>query len=54
MRVLIADLFSPAAIEDMKKAGMEIVYNDKLNGDTLTAELTKFQPNVLVVRSTKV
>jgi len=54
MKVLIADLFSPAAIEEMKKAGMEIVYNDKLSGETLTAELTKFQPNVLVVRSTKV
>jgi len=54
MKVLIADLFSPAAIEEMKKAGMEIVYNDKLSGETLTAELAKFQPNVLVVRSTKV
>ena len=54
MKVLIADLFSPAAIDEMKKAGIEVAYNDKLSGETLTAELAKFQPNVLVVRSTKV
>ena len=54
MKVLIADLFSPAAFDEMKKAGIEVAYNDKLSGETLTAELAKFQPNVLVVRYTKV
>ena len=54
MKVLIADLFSPSAIDEMKKAGIEVAYNDKLSGESLTAELAKFQPNVLVVRSTKV
>jgi hypothetical protein len=33
MRVLIADQFSANAIEEMKAAGMQVLYNDKLAGD---------------------
>ena len=54
MRVLIADLFSKDAIEQMQKAGMEITYNDKLNGEPLDKAMAEINPHVLVVRSTKV
>lgn len=40
MRVLIADLFSKDAIEQMQASGMEITYNDKLNGETLDEAMT--------------
>ena len=42
MKVLIADLFSPTAIEEMKKAGIDIMYNDKLNGEQLKAAMAEF------------
>jgi D-3-phosphoglycerate dehydrogenase len=54
MRVLIADLFSLSHIESLKAQGFEILYNDKLNGESLQAALSNFDPHVLVVRSTKV
>ena len=54
MRILIADLFSKDAIAALEKAGHEIIYNDKLAGDTLDQAITQHQPTVLVVRSTKV
>ena len=34
MKVLIADLFSQAAILEMTNAGIDVTYNDKLAGDT--------------------
>jgi len=54
MKVLIADLFSGAAIEEMKSAGVEVVYNHQLAGDSLKEALASEVPQVLVVRSTKV
>jgi hypothetical protein len=54
MKVLIADLFSQAAIVEMTNAGIEVLYNDKLAGDAFKTALEQFQPNVLVVRSKKV
>jgi hypothetical protein len=41
MKVLIADLFSAAAIEEMKAAGLEVHYNDKLAGDAFKAALSE-------------
>jgi D-3-phosphoglycerate dehydrogenase len=54
MRVLIADAFSAAAIEEMKLSGMEVLYNDKLAGEAFKVALAEFHPQVLVVRSKKV
>lgn len=54
MRVLVADLFSEDGLKDMEKSGMEVKYDHSLNGESLTQVLAEFQPNVLVVRSTKV
>ena len=54
MKVLIADLFSEEGIKELLSQGVEVHYDDKLNGDSLTKALAEFQPSVLVVRSTKV
>jgi D-3-phosphoglycerate dehydrogenase len=54
MRVLIADLFSEEGIKELQASGVEVHYDDKLNGDSLTKAMSEFQPGVLVVRSTKV
>lgn len=52
--VLIADLFSESSIEEIRNAGIHVEYNHALNGESLTKALSEIQPNVLVVRSTKV
>ena len=54
MKVLVADQFSPAGMEEMKSAGMDVHYDAGLAGDALAAKLAEVQPEVLVVRSTKV
>jgi len=54
MKVLIADLFSAVAIMEMQGAGMEVHFNKDLNGETLTKALEELNPEILVVRSTKV
>ena len=54
MKVLIADQFSPAGMEEMKTCGMDVHYDSSLNGAALVAKLAEVQPEVLVVRSTKV
>ena len=54
MKVLIADAFSPVAIMEMQGAGMEVTFNKDLNGETLTKAMAELNPEILVVRSTKV
>ena len=54
MKVLVADLFSEDGIKEMRDSGLEIIYDDKLNGDSLKKAMSEHQPTVLVVRSTKV
>lgn len=54
MKVLIADQFSPAGMEELKQAGIDVTYDSSLSGDALQAKLAEEQPEVLVVRSTKV
>jgi len=54
MKVIIADLFSEKGKAQLEEAKWEIVYNKDLKEDSLKAELESFQPEVLVVRSTKV
>jgi D-3-phosphoglycerate dehydrogenase len=54
-RVLIADQFSADGMTELSQAGgIEVKYDAGLNGDSLTKALAEFQPQVLVVRSTKV
>jgi len=54
MKVLVADQFSPAGMEEMKEAGIDVIYDASLAGPTLVAKLAELNPDVLVVRSTKV
>jgi D-3-phosphoglycerate dehydrogenase len=54
MRVLVADQFSPAGLEEMKSAGIDLVYNADLNGESLKNAIAEIKPQALVVRSTKV
>jgi D-3-phosphoglycerate dehydrogenase / 2-oxoglutarate reductase len=54
MRVLIADEFEQAGLDKLKSIGCEVSYRPKANAETLVQEVAQFQPDVLVVRSTKV
>lgn len=53
-RVLIADSFSPAGISALEDAGCNVHSQPDLTADTLASAVTKLDPDVLVVRSTKV
>lgn len=54
MKVLVADKFSEEGIASMRAVGHVVVVDPALNGDDLKAALESEQPNVLIVRSTKV
>ena len=54
MKVVIADLFSQASIKQLEEAKWEVVYETKAKDAKLVELLSKQNPDVLVVRSTKV
>jgi D-3-phosphoglycerate dehydrogenase len=54
MRVLIADKFEQSGRDGLQALGCEISYQPDLKDDTLVAAIKKEEPDVLVVRSTKV
>ena len=54
MKILVADLFSPEGIEEMKKMGYEVVYEPKKVGEEFVKCISEVKPIVLVVRSKKV
>src|SRR5690349_12260730 len=54
MRVLIADKFEQSGLDGLKAAGCDVSFQPGLNGDALAKEVASWQPDVLVVRSTKV
>ena len=54
MKVFIADKLADIALEHLKDAGHQVVYEPSAKGDTLIERLKEEQPEVLVVRSTKV
>ncbi len=54
MKVLIADKFPDEKIDDVKRLGCTVVYEQGLKDESLAAALTEEQPDVLVVRSTRV
>lgn len=54
MKVLIVDSFSPSAIEQLKHAGIEVIYDPKMKDQALVDGLKHHKPSILVVRSTKV
>lgn len=54
MKILIADKFHSGGIESLQSAGCEVVFEPATSADQLEEALKNHQPNVLVVRSTKV
>ena len=54
MRVLIADSFEQSGLDGLAAAGCEVFYQPGLKDQALAAEVERIQPDVLVVRSTKV
>jgi D-3-phosphoglycerate dehydrogenase len=54
MKVLVADMFPENKLDDMKRAGYEVVYDRGLKEGSLLVVLKKEMPDVIVVRSTEV
>ncbi len=54
MRVLIADKFEAAGIEAMARLGCQVELQPELTADTLGAAIAGHDPDVLIVRSTRV
>ena len=54
LRVLIADKLPDAARTRLQQAGVEVVFDPALKDDALLAALERVDPDVLVVRSTRI
>ena len=54
MKILIADKFQPGGLEELKSLGANVAYQPDATPDTLPAIVEAEDPDVLVVRSTKV
>src|SRR6266853_4819880 len=54
MRVLVADKFEQSGLDGLNAAGCEVSYQPGLKDEALAQAVERFQPDVLVVRSTKV
>ncbi|MBZ0111479.1 MAG: hydroxyacid dehydrogenase, partial [Thermoanaerobaculia bacterium] len=54
VRVLVADKFPAEGIRSLRALGTEVVENATLVGEELTAALATHDPEILVVRGTKV
>lgn len=54
MKVLIADKFEKSGQEGLAKLGCEVSFQPDVKDDSLTKAIADFEPDVLVVRSTKV
>jgi D-3-phosphoglycerate dehydrogenase len=54
MNMLIADSFESWGVEQLRALSTTLMHDPSLKGDALRARLTEFDPDVLIVRSTKV
>ncbi|PEN15005.1 hydroxyacid dehydrogenase [Longibacter salinarum] len=54
MTILVADNIASVGLEALEEAGHHVVDDASLNGDALVEALGREQPNILIVRSTKV
>jgi D-3-phosphoglycerate dehydrogenase len=54
VRVLIADKFEQSGLDGLAAAGCEVSFQPGLKDEALAQEISRYQPDVLVVRSTKV
>ncbi len=54
MKILVADKFEQSGLEGLKALGCQVIYDPSLKEDALTDAIRTHNPDVLVVRSTKV
>lgn len=54
MKILIADKFEQSGLDGLQALGCVGIYNPGLKDDALAAAIAEHQPDVLIVRSTKV
>jgi D-3-phosphoglycerate dehydrogenase len=54
MRVLIADKFEQSGRDGLQAIGCDLAYQPDLKDEALTGEIRRQNPDVLVVRGTKV
>lgn len=54
MKIVVADLFSPDGIKEMKGMGHEVIYEPKVVNEAFVKLMAETKPVVLVVRSKKV
>jgi len=54
VKVLIVDKFQPAGIDELKAIGLSVAYQPDVTPETLPGMVEREDPEVLVVRSTKV
>ena len=54
MRVLIADKFDQAGIDELQAAGCEVLFEPTLDGDSLRDAIARDRPAALIVRGTRV
>lgn len=54
MKILIADKFQQSGIELLRGAGCDVVFEPDTTKDVLTTAIESVDPNILIVRSTKV
>ncbi|MHC4414844.1 MAG: 3-phosphoglycerate dehydrogenase family protein [Planctomycetota bacterium] len=54
LRVLIADDFEQSGIDELRSLGCSVTFDPDLSAKTLPAAITTHDPDVLIVRSTKV
>lgn len=53
MKVVVSDLFSDSTVETLREAGLECHYDHTLKGQELKQLLVEEQPQILLVRSTR-
>ncbi len=54
MKVLIADKFEKTGIDKMRQQGCNVALDPQLSGESLIAAIKEHEPDILVVRSTRV
>ncbi len=53
-RILIADTFDAPALEGLQALGCQVQFDPDLSADTLAAAMTAHDPDILIVRGTRV
>jgi D-3-phosphoglycerate dehydrogenase len=54
MKILIADKFEDAGLSALKERGFDVVFEPDLKDETLVSALKEHDPDVVIVRSTKI